>query len=507
MTNALLVAGTTSDAGKSVLVTGLCRWLARRGVRVAPFKAQNMSNNSVVTPDGGEIGRAQAVQAAAAGLAPSVRFNPVLLKPGGDRTSQVVVLGKAVGEVSALSYRDRKAALMRTVLATLADLRAEFDVVICEGAGSPAEINLRHTDIANLGLARAADLPVLVVGDIDRGGVFAHLFGTLALLEPADQRLVAGFVINKFRGDPALLAPGLRQLTDLTGRPVLGVLPWHERLWLDAEDSLSYPADGVVGRPAPPVGTQWLRVGVVRLPRISNATDVEALAVEPGVSVRLVTEPSRLTDVDLVVLPGSKATVTDLAWLRATGLADAIAAHHAAGRPMLGICGGFQMLADTLTDRVESGAGVVAGLGLVDVDIEFAPAKTLANPTGTAFGAVATGYEIHHGLVSRRGPDLPPLITTVGAPEGVLCGPVAATHWHGLLENDEVRRSLLGWAAELAGRPGFRPAPDVSFARARAEQLDLLGDLVAEHLDTAAVLDLLAHGAPPGRPTIGPFIT
>jgi adenosylcobyric acid synthase len=508
LTGALLVAGTTSDAGKSVLVTGLCRWLARQGVRVAPFKAQNMSNNSVVTADGGEIGRAQAVQAAAAGLEPSVRFNPVLLKPGSDRTSQVVVLGKAVGEVTALSYRDRKAELLHTVLATLADLRAEFDVVICEGAGSPAEINLRHNDIANLGLARAADLPVLVVGDIDRGGVFAHLFGTLALLEPADQRLVAGFVINKFRGDPALLAPGLRRLTELTGRPVLGVLPWHERLWLDAEDSLSYPADGVVGRPAPPVGTQWLRVGVVRLPRISNATDVEALAVEPGVSVRLVTEPSRLTDVDLVVLPGSKATVTDLAWLRTTGLADAIVAHHASGRPILGICGGFQMLADTLTDRVESWAGVVAGLGLVDMDIEFAPDKTLANPTGTAFGCPATGYEIHHGLVSRRGPGLPPLITTEsGAPEGVLCGPIAATHWHGLLENDGVRCALLTWAAEMAGRSGFRPAPDVSFAEARAEQLDLLGDLVAEHLDTAAVLDLLAHGAPPDLPTIGPFIT
>jgi adenosylcobyric acid synthase len=508
VTGALLVAGTTSDAGKSVLVTGLCRWLARQGVRVAPFKAQNMSNNSVVTADGGEIGRAQAVQALAAGLAPSVRFNPVLLKPGGDRTSQVVVLGKVVGEVSALSYRDRKASLLRTVLTTLADLRAEFDVVICEGAGSPAEINLRHTDIANLGLARAADLPVLVVGDIDRGGVFAHLFGTLALLSPADQRLVAGFVINKFRGDPALLAPGLRQLTELTGRPVFGVLPWHDRLWLDAEDSLAYPADGVVGRPGPPVGTQWLRVGVVRLPRISNGTDVEALAVEPGVSVRLVTEPSRLTDVDLVVLPGSKVTVADLAWLRATGLADAIAAHSSAGRPILGICGGFQMLATTITDRVESGTGVVAGLGLVDVDIEFAPDKTLGNPTGTAFGASATGYEIHHGVVSRRGPDLPPLIMTEsGVLEGVLAGSIAATHWHGLLENDSVRRSLLIWASDVAGRSGFRPGVDVSFARARVEQLDLLGDLVAEHLDMGAVLDLLGPGAPPDLPTVGPFVT
>jgi len=504
---ALLVAGTTSDAGKSVLVTGLCRWLARQGVRVAPFKAQNMSNNSVVCSDGGEIGRAQAAQAAACGLAPSVRFNPVLLKPGGDRTSQVVVLGKAIGHVSALSYRDRKAELMRTVLDTLADLRAEFDVVICEGAGSPAEINLRDTDIANLGLATAADLPVLVVGDIDRGGVFAHLFGTLALLSPADQRRIAGFVINKFRGDPALLAPGLRELTALTGRPVFGVLPWQEKLWLDAEDSLSYPAHGVVGRPTAPWGERWLRVGVVRLPRMSNATDVEALAVEPGVSVCLVTSPAQLADVDLVVLPGSKATVGDLAWLRDTGLADAVVAHHKNGRPLVGICGGFQMLAGTVVDHVESGTGAVAGLGLLDMDIEFTLAKTLANPTGTAFGAPATGYEIHHGRVSRRGPGLPPLITTdTGEGEGVLAGPIAATHWHGLLETDAVRRALLGWAAELAGRTGFRVAPATSFAETRAAQLDLLGDLVADHLDTAAVLDLLAGGGSTDRPIIGPFV-
>jgi adenosylcobyric acid synthase len=501
----LLVAGTSSDAGKSVLVAGLCRWLARQGVRVAPFKAQNMSNNSVVTADGGEIGRAQAMQAAAAGLAPSVRFNPVLLKPGGDRTSQVVVLGQVVGEVSALSYRSRKAALLTTVLDTLAGLRAEYDVVICEGAGSPAEINLRADDIANLGLARAAELPVVVVGDIDRGGVFAHLFGTLALLSPADQRLVSGFVINKFRGDPALLSPGLGQLTSLTGRPVYGVLPWDERLWLDAEDSLSYPVDGVVGRPAPPVGDAWLRVGVVRLPRISNATDVEALAVEPGVSVRLVTSAVGLSDVDLVVLPGSKATVADLAWMRETGLAAAVLAHHAAGRPVLGICGGFQMLARSLVDDVESRAGAVAGLGLLDVDIEFRERKTLANPTGTAFGAAATGYEIHHGVVSRRAAGLAGLVTTPdGEPEGALAGPVAATHWHGLLENDDVRRVLLGWAAEAAGRSGFRPAPDVSFATLRAEQWDRLGDLVADHLDTAAVRSLIEHGAPPGLPVLPP---
>ncbi|MBW4720241.1 cobyric acid synthase [Saccharothrix obliqua] len=500
MSGALLIAGTTSDAGKSVLVAGLCRWLARQGVRVAPFKAQNMSNNSVVTGDGGEIGRAQALQAAACGLEPSVRFNPVLLKPGGDRSSQVVVLGKAVGEVSARSYRERKAGLLRTVLATLADLRADYEVVVCEGAGSPAEINLRADDIANMGLARAAGLPVLVVGDIDRGGVFAHLFGTLALLDPADQALVAGFVVNKFRGDPALLAPGLGQLRGLTGRPVLGVLPWREELWLDAEDSLSYAADGVIGRPAPPRGDQWLRVAVVRLPRISNATDVEALACEPGVSVRFVTDPSRLADADLVVLPGSKATVADLEWLRANGLADAIARHDG---PVLGICGGFQMLGRRIEDAVESRAGVVPGLGLLDVDVRFEADKALHRPRGEAFGEPVTGYEIHHGRVVRRAGE--GLVTLPdGTPEGVLAGRVAGTHWHGLLENDGFRRAFLRWAAGHAGRDGFRPAPDTDFAGRRAAQLDLLGDLVADHLDTGAVHALLERGTAPGLPVVPP---
>lgn len=505
VSGALLVAGTTSDAGKSVLVAGLCRWLAREGVRVAPFKAQNMSNNSVVTADGGEIGRAQAVQAAACGLEPSVRFNPVLLKPGGDRTSQVVVLGRAVGEVSALSYRERKAELFRTVLSTLDSLRGDYEAVVCEGAGSPTEINLRANDIANMGLARAADLPVLVVGDIDRGGVFAHLFGTLALLDPADQALVTGFVINKFRGDPALLEPGLRQLRGLTGRPVYGVLPWREELWLDAEDSLSYTADGVIGRPAPPVGEQWLRVAVVRLPRISNATDVEAIACEPGVSVRFVTEPSRVADADLVVLPGSKATVDDLAWLRESGLADAITAHARRGLPVLGVCGGFQMLGGRIEDAVESRAGVVHGLGLLDLDVRFAPDKTLHRPVGSALGEPVTGYEIHHGQVVRRGEGLPGLVALPdGRAEGAVAGAVAGTHWHGLLENDAFRRAFLVWAAERAGRDGFKPAPDVSFAAARAAQLDLLGDLVAEHLDTGAVLELLERGAPPGLRVLPP---
>ncbi|MEO7193967.1 MAG: cobyric acid synthase [Pseudonocardiaceae bacterium] len=503
MNGALLVAGTTSDAGKTVLVAGICRWLARRGVSVAPFKAQNMSNNSVVTPDGGEIGRAQAMQAAACGIEPEVRLNPVLLKPGSDRCAQVVVLGRAEGTVSAASYRHRKAELLDVVLGALAGLRAEYEVVICEGAGSPTEINLRGTDIANMGLARAAGLPVLVVGDIDRGGVLAHLFGTVALLSAADQALVAGFVINKFRGDPALLAPGLARLRELTGRRSYGVLPYRDDLWLDAEDSLAHVADGVVGRAAAPHGTQWLRVAAVRLPRISNGTDVDALACEPGVAVRYVTEPSRLADADLVVLPGTKSTVADLAWLRRTGLATAVAAHASAGGPVLGLCGGYQMLARRITDHVESGAGEVPGLGLLDLDIVFDQRKHLRRVAGTALGEPVTGYEIHHGRVVHSGD--PGLIGGDDSDrEGSDGGHVLGTHWHGLLENDAFRRALLRRVAHLAGRSGFRPAPATSFAALRAAQLDLLGDLVATHLDTDALLDLITHGPPPGLPFIPP---
>jgi adenosylcobyric acid synthase len=491
-----LVAGTTSDAGKSVLVAGLCRMLARRGVRVAPFKAQNMSNNSVVTLDGGEIGRAQAMQAAACGLEPSVRFNPVLLKPGSDRTSQLVVRGRAVAQVSASNYIEHRQALRHVVADELSSLRAEFDVVICEGAGSPAEINLRATDLANMGLARAASLPVIVVGDIDRGGVLAHLFGTVAVLSPEDQALVAGFVINKFRGDPALLAPGLDQLRTLTGRPTYGVVPFADGLWMDAEDSLGTLPDAPVGRPRPPLGSQWLRVAAVRLPRISNTTDVEALACEPGVSVHWVTEPSRLEDADLVVVPGSKSTVSDLEWLRRTGLARALSERAAAGRPVLGICGGYQMLGRTISDSVESGVGTVEGLGLLDLDIEFAAEKVVVQVSGrsVAFGSdPVRGYEIHHGRVVRNDDDA--LLTAAGGVgEGSVRGGVVGTHWHGLLESDDFRRSFLVWVAEKAGRAGFEVASDTSVAALREQQLDLLADLVDSNIDIDAVLDLIENG-------------
>ena len=494
MSGALLVAGTSSDAGKSVVVAGLCRLLARAGTRVAPFKAQNMSNNSVVTVDGGEIGRAQAIQARAAGLEPSVRFNPILLKPGSDRTSQLVVRGRVAGSVTAANYIQHRDRLASIVADDLAGLRAEFDAVICEGAGSPAEINLRATDLANMGLARAADLPVILVGDIDRGGLLAHLFGTVAVLEPDDQALIAGFVVNKFRGDPALLQPGLQQLQSMTGRPTYGVLPYADEFWLDAEDSLSVLAHGVVGRPAPPIGSQWLRVAAVRLPRISNSTDVEALACEPGVSVRWVSDPAEVAGADVVVVPGSKATVADLSWLRERGLADAIVEHARAGGPVLGICGGMQMLCRRIDDAVESGAGAVPGLGLLDADITFDDAKTLRRWPGPL-----TGYEIHHGRVSRCAEGT--WFEVDGEPQGNARGAVYGTHWHGLLDNDAFRRAWLGAVADQAGRTGFAVAADTDVAARRDAQLDAIADLLAAPLDVAAVLDLL-NGAPPLRPCV-----
>jgi adenosylcobyric acid synthase len=493
VSGALLVAGTSSDAGKSVVVAGLCRLLARKGIRVAPFKAQNMSNNSVVTVEGGEIGRAQALQARAAGLEPSVRFNPILLKPGSDRTSQLIIRGQVADSVTAAGYVRHRDRLAGIVADELSSLRAEFDAVICEGAGSPAEINLRATDLANMGLARAANLPVILVGDIDRGGLLAHLFGTVAVLEPEDQALIAGFVINKFRGDPALLEPGLEQLTTVTGRPTYGVLPYADELWLDAEDSLSVVAHRVVGTPAPPRGREWLRVAAVRLPRISNSTDVEALACEAGVVVRWASDPADLADADLIVLPGSKATVADLAWLRERGLAGAIAEHARDGKPVLGICGGLQMLCRRIEDTVESGAGEVAGLGLLDADVTFATPKVLRR-----WCRPLTGYEIHHGRLSRCAEET--WFAADSQPQGIVRGAVFGTHWHGLLDNDVFRREWLGRVAEAAGRNGF-VAGHTNVAARRDAQLDLIADLLAHHLDVDAVLGLL-DGPPPRRPQV-----
>jgi adenosylcobyric acid synthase len=493
MRGTLLVAGTGSDAGKSVLVAGLCRWLARQGVKVAPFKAQNMSLNSFVTLDGAEIGRAQVMQAAAAGIEPTADMNPVLLKPGSDRRSQVVVLGHPEAEADAVGYRAHAPRLRQVALDSLSRLREAYDVVICEGAGSPAEINLRETDVANMGLARAAGLPVIVTGDIDRGGVFAAMYGTLALLAPEDQALISGFVINKFRGAPELLDSGLTMLRQLTGRPVFGVLPWQEGLWLDAEDSLSLRNRG---EPPSSFGIDdFLRVAVVRLPRISNFTDVDALAAEPGVLVRFATSPAGLADADLVVLPGTRATVADLAWLRDRGFAAAITERVRAARPVLGICGGYQMLAGQIDDQVESRRGTVDGLGLLPVRVWFGAEKILGRPRGSALGAPVTGYEIHHGIAEVTDPAVEPFLG--GCRRGALWG----TSWHGALENDQFRRAFLSEVAALAGRD-FRPEPGTSFAAIRAARLDVLGDLVANHLDTAALTRLIEDGPVPGLPAL-----
>jgi adenosylcobyric acid synthase len=499
MSGALMVCGTSSDAGKSVVAAGLCRALRRRGVSVAPFKAQNMSLNSVVAPDGAEIGRAQAMQAAAAGIEPEAAMNPVLLKPTGERRSQVIVMGHARGETDAGGYQALKASLREPVLEALASLRARHDVVICEGAGSPAEINLRAHDIANLGLARAAGIPAIVVGDIDRGGTLAALYGTLALLEPDDQRLVAGFLVNKFRGDAEILRPGLERLRELTGRPTLGILPWRDGLLVDAEDGVAL--DGPEADGGPPLGADGIEVAVVRLRRISNFTDLDALAQEPGVSVRFTRSAAEIRRADLVVLPGTKATVADLELLRGRGLDRALVDRAASGAPILGICGGYQMLGEAIDDEVESGRGRVEGLGLLPVETRFEPEKELGWQSGRVpvFGdAPVRGYEIRHGRISRLGGAA--LIESEAGEEGCADGAAVGTSLHGAAECDEFRRALLAWVAERRGLSFVAGA--ASFAAVREARLDALGDLVADHAELDALLALIEQGPPAQAPAI-----
>lgn len=498
MNGALLVAGTHSDAGKSVVVAGICRWLAREGVSVAPFKAQNMALNSYVTREGAEIGRAQAAQAAAAFVEPEAAMNPILLKPSAERETQVVVRGKAWATASARSYGGMKKDLLPVVLESLEDLRSRFDVVICEGAGSPAEINLRDNDLANMGLARAADLPVLLVGDIDRGGLFASLYGTLALLSPEDQAHVAGFMVNKFRGDPAVLAPGLDRMTVLTGRSFLGTLPWVRGLGIDGEDSLALDTPRPV---KPPLGRDVLRVAVARLGRISNFTDFDALAHEPGVSVRFTESADELLEADLAVLPGTKATVTDLRLMCGSGLDRAFVERARRGAPILGICGGYQMLGGRIEDGIESGEAVVDGLGLLHVETVFEAEKVLGRPEGIApdFGdALVSGYEIHHGRTHRSGGE--PLFTGDGFEEGCAVGSTLGTSWHGVLECDEFRRAYLRRIAEERGLD-WRPGGE-SFAAAREKQYEDLGDLIAENVDRESLMRLIERGAPGRMPVV-----
>jgi len=484
----LLVAGTSSDAGKSLVTAGICRFLARRGVRVAPFKAQNMSNNSMVCPDGTEIGRAQYLQAQAAGAVPESAMNPVLLKPGSDRRSFVVVRGRPAGTLEAGEFASGRRHLALAAFAAYEELADRYDVIVCEGAGSPTEINLRAGDYVNMGLAQRFCLPVVVVGDIDRGGVFASLYGTVALLDDADRALIRGLVINKFRGDVGLLRPGLDRITSLTGVPVLGVLPWMDDVWLDGEDTLQVGRWGVPAWGVPATTTRpALRVAAIRFPRLSNVTDLDALAGEPGVEVTMTTDPMSVRSADLVVLPGSRATVSDLAWLRSTGLADAVARAAVRGATVLGICGGFQMLGETICDDVESGSGEVAGLGLLPVRVAFGAGKVLATPTGRWREHEVLGYEIHHGIATVDG-------ARVDEPflGGGRVGRVWGTMWHGAFENDGFRRSWLEGVATVAGHPFVADRAMTGFRARREAMLDRLADAVAGHLDTEALLDLTA---------------
>jgi adenosylcobyric acid synthase len=531
MARGLLVAGTSSDAGKSLVTAGLCRWLARQGVSVAPFKSQNMSNNSMVCADGSEIGRAQWVQAVACCVEPEAAMNPVLLKPGSDRRSHVVLMGRSWGDLEAGEWATGRKILAQKAFEAFDDLSSRFDVVIAEGAGSPAEINLREGDYVNMGLARAVDLPVVVVGDIDRGGVLASMYGTLALLDEADQAHIRGWIVNKFRGDLSVLEPGLRMLEERTSRPVLGTLPFLYDVWLDGEDALaisgwsSGSSAGASTGPStgPSTGSSTglstatsaesgfgttLSVAVVRFPRVSNATDVDALAAEPGVDVRVTVDPDVVARADLVVLPGSRATLSDLEWMRSRGLDEAVLSRAAAGRPVLGICGGYQMLAGRIDDPdgVESpSAQTVAGLGLLPVRVRFEVDKQLGRPRGQWRGNAVRAYEIHHGVAQRvlhdvdvgDGVDAHGSVDAHGVVDaepfldGWRCGPVWGTTWHGALENDGFRRAFL---TEVASQAGVRWRADPTsqgFATRRETMLDRLADAIDQHLDTAALAALI----------------
>ena len=476
----LMVQGTTSDAGKSLLVAALCRWLKRRGVRVAPFKPQNMALNSAVTAEGGEIGRSQAVQAAACGLPPHVDMNPILLKPNSDTTAQIIIQGRALTNLNAVQYHAYKLVARQAALESHARLAARFSVIITEGAGSPAEINLRQNDIANMGFAEAVDCPVILVADIDRGGVFAHLVGTLELLSESERARVKGFVINRFRGDLALLQPGLDWLEQKTGKPVLGVLPYLKDLHLDAEDAL----------PRERAGQGGFRVAVPALPRISNHTDFDPLRLHPGVALEFVA-PGKLPErADLICLPGSKSVRSDLNWLCSQGWEAVLQRHLRYAGKIIGICGGFQMLGHVIDDPqgLEGAPGCTPGLGLLALQTTLHEDKQLRNVAGhLAWNeAPVQGYEIHAGISTGEALAHPALVLESGA-EGAISadGQILGTYVHGLFDQAAACDALLSWA-------GYRDearAPDM-LARREAD-LERLADAVEAHLDTARLASLL----------------
>ena len=490
-----MVQGTSSHAGKSVLATALCRIFAQDGLQVAPFKAQNMSLNSYATLDGGEIGRSQAVQAAAALVEPTVEMNPILLKPEGDRRSQVVILGRPQAVASAREYHELKPTVWKTVTASLDRLRANYDMVVIEGAGSPAEINLKQHDIVNMRVARHADAPVLLVGDIDRGGVFAQLVGTMMLLEPEEKALVKGHVINKFRGDPSLLTPGLDLLKEHTGIPVAGVIPYFFDIHVPEEDSLGLVSRRDVDDPA-------VDVAIIRLPHIANFDDFDPLRHEPGVRVRYVQRSEHFGSPDLVIIPGSKTTVADLDWMRAQGLDEHILTARRGGAPVVGICAGYQMLGLELLDPdgIESPRAKAPGLGLLPTSTTFLKDKSTYQVTGHVAegrgllhgcrGAEVVAYEIHMGVTSEAGLSPPFAVTARTArsadssggamdDEGLTLG----TYLHGLFHNRAVRRSVLECAARRKGAVLPAGGGDIE----PSAEYDKLAALVREHLDMSLV--------------------
>jgi adenosylcobyric acid synthase len=480
---ALMVQGCTSDAGKTTLVAALCRILKRRGVNVAPFKPQNMALNSAVTADGGEIGRAQALQALAAGLAPRIDFNPVLLKPTTDKRAQVIIHGKAVNTLNARDYHEYKRVAMGAVMESWRRLTAEFDCVLVEGAGSPAEINLRDRDIANMGFAEAADVPVILIADIDRGGVFAHLVGTLELLSASELARVKGFVINRFRGDIGLLESGLDWLEERTGKPVLGVLPYLMGLMLDAEDAIA--TEAIVKT------ATRLKVVAVVYPRCSNHNDLDPLRLHPEVDFDWVGPGGTIPPCDLIVLPGSKAVQADLHWLRAQGYDTAIRRHLRYGGKLIGLCGGFQMLGNSLGDPLglEGPPGSQPGLGLLDCDTSLEPEKQLRNVTGylqlpgaPAFG----GYEIHMGTTRGAALERPAVVFADGRADGAQSadGQILASYCHGLFDHPEALSGLLAWA-------GMSAPLTTDFALRREADIERLADATEAALDWSVLDPLL----------------
>ncbi|MEE3651033.1 MULTISPECIES: cobyric acid synthase [unclassified Brenneria] len=499
MSLSIMIQGTASDVGKSVLVAGLCRIFMQDGYRCAPFKSQNMALNSGITPHGEEMGRAQIFQAEAAGIEPDVRMNPVLLKPTSDRKSQVVLMGKVACNMDAVEYHQYKPRLQQQIHAVYHSLAGEYDVMVLEGAGSPAEINLRDRDIVNMGMAAMADAPVLLVADIDRGGVFAAIYGTLALLRPEEKARVKGVIINKFRGDVALLEPGLAQIEALTGVPVIGVMPWLN-IELEDEDGVALQS-GKYDREA----AKALDIAVVRLPHIANFTDFNALTCQPDVRLRYVTRPSALAGADLIILPGSKNTLGDLQWLQQNGLGDALRSRHQAGVPIIGICGGYQMLGKRIIDGVESGLAQMDGLGLLDIETEFAAEKTTTRVSGrcqpslpgmaiTGSAMPISGYEIHMGT-SRLGGQAAPFITLThsnGQPitryDGAINadGSVIGSYIHGLFDNGGFTRALLDSLRQRKGLAAF-DGEVVDYAAHKQRQFDILAAAMREHIDIAAI--------------------